>query len=144
MALLALGASLLLGGAARAGPITGIVSFGDSLSDVGNDYLGSGGVQPAPAADYYHGHFSNGPIWLEYLAKDLGIAAPTPALAGGTDYAFGGAQTGPGFSTFAGAQVRTSIPRSACTSPRTRRMPLSSSPSGEEPMTPSTAARPIR
>src|SRR5689334_1798853 len=102
---LALGASLLLGGAAWAAPITGIVSFGDSLSDVGNDFIGSGGKEPDPAADYYHGHFSNGPIWLEYLAKDLGVATPTPALAGGTDYAFGGAQTGPGFSTFVGAQV---------------------------------------
>ena len=105
MAVLALGACLLLGVAAEAGPITGIVSFGDSLSDVGNDFVASGGTQPAPAADYYKGHFSNGPIWLEYLAKDLGVPTPTPALAGGTDYAFGGAQTGPGYSTFVGAQV---------------------------------------
>jgi phospholipase/lecithinase/hemolysin len=105
MAVLALGASLVLGVASEAGQISGIVSFGDSLSDVGNDFIGSKGTEPDPAADYYQGHFSNGPIWLEYLAQNLGVATPTPALAGGTDYAFGGAQTGPGFSTFVGAQV---------------------------------------
>jgi phospholipase/lecithinase/hemolysin len=102
---LALVTCLLAGSAARAGRITGIVSFGDSLSDVGNDSIGSGGTQPAPTSDYFHGHFSNGPIWLEYLASHLGVAAPTPSLAGGSDYAFGGAQTGTGTSTFAGAQV---------------------------------------
>jgi phospholipase/lecithinase/hemolysin len=105
MAVIALGTSVLFTGGTRAGQITGIVSFGDSLSDVGNDFIGSGGTEPDPASVYDHGRFSNGPIWLEYLAHDLGLAAPTPALAGGTDYAFGGAQTGPGFTTFVGNQV---------------------------------------
>jgi len=91
-------------GGARAGQITGIVSFGDSLSDVGNDNIASGGAAP-PSPPYYQGHFSNGPIWLEYLAKDLGVPAPTPYLAGGSDYAFGGAQTGPGYSNFMGYQI---------------------------------------
>ncbi len=102
---LALFASVHFGDAARGDGITGIVSFGDSLSDVGNAYLGSGMTQPAPVSAYYQGHFSNGPIWVEYLAKDLGVAAPTAALAGGTDYAFGGAQTGSGYASLAGAQV---------------------------------------
>jgi len=93
-------------GGARGGGITGIVSFGDSLSDVGNDYIASGGTEP-PSPPYYQGHFSNGPIWLEYLAKDLGVPAPTPYLspAGGSDYAFGGAETGPGYSNFMGYQI---------------------------------------
>jgi phospholipase/lecithinase/hemolysin len=93
------------GVAARGDQITGIVSFGDSLSDVGNAYLGSGKTQPTPVSAYYQGHFSNGPIWLESMAKDLGIAAPTASLSGGTDYAFGGAQTGTGYANFAGFQV---------------------------------------
>ena len=80
----------------QAGDITGIVAFGDSLSDVGNISIATGGV--SPGASYYHGHYSNGPIWLEYLANRLGVAAPTPSLAGGTDNALGGAETGNGLS----------------------------------------------
>ena len=84
-----------LGTSLQAGDITGIVAFGDSLSDVGNTYLASG-IPPSPP--YYQGHYSNGPIWLEYLANSLGVAAPTASLAGGTDYAWGGAETGNGLS----------------------------------------------
>lgn len=101
----AAGIVLVSGDVGRADPITGIVSFGDSLSDVGNTSIGSGGSQPAPTADYYQGRFSNGPVWVESLAKDLGVPVPTASLAGGTGYAFGGAQTGYGTTTVAGAQV---------------------------------------
>jgi phospholipase/lecithinase/hemolysin len=83
-----------LGASARAGDITGIVAFGDSLSDTGNTFLAAG----TPPAPYYQGHYSNGPIWLEYLAGRLGVAAPMPSLGGGTDNAWGGAQTGDGLS----------------------------------------------
>jgi hypothetical protein len=55
MAVIALGLITSAGGQARADQITGIVSFGDSLSDVGNDYLASGGTQPAPVVDYSQG-----------------------------------------------------------------------------------------
>jgi hypothetical protein len=48
----------------RAGDITGIVSFGDSLTDTGNYYTATG----EPAAPYYDGRFSNGSLWVEYLA----------------------------------------------------------------------------
>jgi outer membrane lipase/esterase len=91
-------------GRAQGGQFTGIVSFGDSLSDVGNDFIGSGGTQPDPPADYYQGRFTNGGNWLDYLASDLGVAAPRPALAGGFNFAFGGASTGPGFTTFVPGQ----------------------------------------
>jgi phospholipase/lecithinase/hemolysin len=105
MALIALGMITLTGGAARGGQITGIVSFGDSLSDLGNFYAATGGASPPSSLHYDHGRFSNGPIWLEYLAHDLGIAAPIASVNGGTDYAFGGATTGSGYtsSTFLGA-----------------------------------------
>jgi phospholipase/lecithinase/hemolysin len=96
---------MIAGGGARGDQITGIVSFGDSLSDVGNDYLASGGTQPAPAADYYQGRFTNGGNWLDYLAHDLGVAAPVASLAGGSDYAFGGASTGSGTTTYAPGQA---------------------------------------
>ena len=86
----------MLGTSLRAGDITGIVAFGDSLSDVGNTYHAFG-YPPSPP--YYQGHYSNGPIWLEYLAGQLGVAVPTPSLAGGTDNAWGFAKTGDGSTT---------------------------------------------
>lgn len=105
-AAIALAMITFAGGRAQGDQITGIVSFGDSLSDVGNDSIASGGTQPAPPADYYQGLFTNGPNWLGYLAHDLGVAAPVASLAGGSDYAFGGASTGSGTTTYApGEQV---------------------------------------
>ena len=77
-----------------AGEISGIVSFGDSLTDTGNLFAATG----QPPAPYYQGRFSNGPVWVEYLANQLGVAAPTPSLLGGTDYAWGGAATGDGLA----------------------------------------------
>ena len=49
-----------------------IVVYGDSLSDVGRFYAASGGTIP-PSPPYSNGKFSNGPIWVEYLASKLGI-----------------------------------------------------------------------
>ncbi len=67
--------------------------FGDSLSDVGNDFLVTGGAEPAPP--YANGQFSNGPVWAQDLSHSLGLGTLKPSLApGGTDYAFGGATTG--------------------------------------------------
>jgi outer membrane lipase/esterase len=65
-----------------------IYVFGDSYCDVGNIFLATGGAEPGPP--YYNGRFSNGPIWIEHVAGGLGLPM-TPSLAGGTDYAFGGA-----------------------------------------------------
>lgn len=61
-----------------------MVVFGDSLSDVGNNYQ---------APPYWNGRYSNGPVWVEYLDTRLGLAPLTPSSMGGTDYATGGAQT---------------------------------------------------
>ena len=38
--------------------------------------------------------FSNGPVWAQDLAQSLGLPALQPSLAGGTDFAYGGAETG--------------------------------------------------
>jgi phospholipase/lecithinase/hemolysin len=75
--------------AASAGSFDAIYVFGDSYSDVGNIYLATGGAKPA--APYYNGRFSNGPIWVDHLAGAYGLTL-TPSLEGGTDYAFGGAE----------------------------------------------------
>jgi outer membrane lipase/esterase len=53
---------------------TALVAFGDSLSDTGNA-----------------GRFSNGPVWVEHLAKSLGLPL-RPSRAGGTNHAVGGAR----------------------------------------------------
>ncbi|HVN47165.1 MAG TPA: SGNH/GDSL hydrolase family protein [Steroidobacteraceae bacterium] len=90
LAFLAVG--LLLGPGLQAGPYDAIYAFGDSLSDVGNIFHVTKGVEPA--APYVNGQFSNGPVWVQDLAAGLGVPALTPSLLGGTDYAYGGAQTG--------------------------------------------------
>ncbi|CAH2599226.1 SGNH/GDSL hydrolase family protein [Rhodovastum atsumiense] len=69
-----------------------LYAFGDSLSDTGNDQATTGGI--VPVAPYADGNFSNGPVWVEYLAGQLGLPLPQPSLQGGGNFAFGGAQTG--------------------------------------------------
>ena len=84
-------------------PFDEIIVFGHSGSDPGNAFRLSGEVVAAPP--YFGGRFSNGPLWIEWLANRLGFQHPTeknfypsPSLAGGTCYAYGGAETGSGFS----------------------------------------------
>ncbi|MBS0639074.1 MAG: SGNH/GDSL hydrolase family protein [Proteobacteria bacterium] len=88
------------------GGFSNIYAFGDSLSDTGNAWIGTARV--VPNGDLYsNGRFSNGPVWVEDLAKDLGLPAPGPSVTGGTDYAYGGAQTG---ATSAHALNPTDLP----------------------------------
>jgi outer membrane lipase/esterase len=77
--------------------------FGDSLSDAGNNAVIFGAnVTPVPISGnsfiptfpYASGHYTNGPVWAQSFAFNLGLSA-SPSLLGGTDYAFGGATTGP-------------------------------------------------
>jgi len=69
-----------------------LYAFGDSLSDAGNVYIATGAAQPG--APYFPGEFSNGPNWVEDLSTKLGLGPDLPMLAGGNDWAFGGATTG--------------------------------------------------
>jgi phospholipase/lecithinase/hemolysin len=91
--------------AAAGAAYTGIYSFGDSLSDAGNVYLATGGLEPA--APYSLGRYSNGPVWTQVLSAGLGLGALTPTLFGGTDFAWGGATTGYGGTLDPGAPVPT-------------------------------------
>jgi outer membrane lipase/esterase len=54
-----------------------LVVFGDSLSDTGNA-----------------GRFSNGPVWVEQLAAQLGLSLQ-PSASGGLNFAVGGARLDP-------------------------------------------------
>ncbi|MEH2278216.1 MAG: SGNH/GDSL hydrolase family protein [Nostoc sp.] len=65
-----------------------IYVFGDSFSDTGNAFNATNRTFP-PSSTYFNGRFSNGPVWVEYLAQDLGLSF-NPR----TNFAFGGATTG--------------------------------------------------
>jgi phospholipase/lecithinase/hemolysin len=58
-----------------------IVSFGDSISDHGNDgnFFNALGLPfPFQPEEFYpDGRFSNGPMWIESFAEGLGLAIPT-------------------------------------------------------------------
>lgn len=71
---------------------TALYSFGDAWSDAGNAWIASKHAQPA--TPYSGGRYTNGAVWLQDLATQLTLAAPTPSLSGGTDFAIGGGQTG--------------------------------------------------
>ena len=95
-------AALASAPAAHAGPYNTFVVFGDSLSDngnnaaaglfdpfqtiTGNSYVPSNTYAPA-------GTYSNGLVWASDFAAMIGLPL-APSLAGGTDFAFGGATTG--------------------------------------------------
>jgi phospholipase/lecithinase/hemolysin len=92
--------ALMSASTARAADFSAEYVFGDSLSDVGNVYLATTHAPTGqePASPYVGGQFSNGPVWAQDLAGRLGLLPLTPSLAGGTDYAFGGATTGSPFT----------------------------------------------
>jgi phospholipase/lecithinase/hemolysin len=76
--------------------------FGDSLSDSGNNALAlpPGAITPVPISGndfvptfpYASTHYTNDSVWAQSFAQALGLQA-NPSLAGGTDFAFGGART---------------------------------------------------
>jgi phospholipase/lecithinase/hemolysin len=69
----------------HANPFSKIYVFGDSLSDPGNLYNVTQSLQPyeqffgqdipvtPPSPPYFDGRFTNGSLWVENLAADLGI-----------------------------------------------------------------------
>jgi outer membrane lipase/esterase len=86
---------------AAAGPYSSLIVFGDSLSDNGNNAL-AGLFDPTqvitgnsyiPSNTYASRVYSNGPVWASDVAAAIGVPL-VPSLAGGTDFAFGGATTG--------------------------------------------------
>lgn len=85
----ALMAGLAVAPAARAAPISNVFVFGDSLLDVGNVSLATGGANPP--AFYYNGRWSNGPLAVDLFAAHLGVTL-APSLLGGSNFAWGGAQ----------------------------------------------------
>jgi phospholipase/lecithinase/hemolysin len=78
-------------------PYDAIYVLGDSLSDQGNLFAATsiltGGTNPLPdPSRYFNGRFSNGPVYTDILAHDLGLPLG-PSIAGGNNFAYGGART---------------------------------------------------
>lgn len=69
-------------------PINRLYVFGDSLSDVGTVFHATGGMYPSRST-YFQGRYSNGRVWVEYLADRLHL---TPAQV--NNFACGGSTTG--------------------------------------------------
>lgn len=81
--------------------------FGDSFADAGNVSVATapfGTRIPVSPPYYQQGYgpgglltasvFSNGPVWAQDLSGLLGLGTLAPSLYGGTDFAYGGAETG--------------------------------------------------
>jgi outer membrane lipase/esterase len=95
----------------------GLFVFGDSLSDSGNDALAIGanaaqvitGNTYIPSQPYASGQFTNGDVWVKDFAALIGLAPfGQPSLAGGGNFAFGGARVatdGPGLAPSLAAQT---------------------------------------
>lgn len=69
-------------------PITEVYVFGDSLSDTGMVFRATGGMYP-PNPTYFQGRYSNGRVWIEYLAESLHLSSKQTH-----NFAYGGATTG--------------------------------------------------
>lgn len=109
--------------AALASSFSQFYVFGDSLSDNGNASIALGPLFPSnygtytfPGTSLTTQYFSDGPnttpvaaappgLWVDQLAGKLGMTDPEPVLAGGTNYAVGGAQTGSSNAQDIGKQV---------------------------------------
>lgn len=79
---------------ARFEPVNKIYVFGDSLSDVGAVFRATGGMYP-PNLTYFQGRYSNGRVWVEYLADRLEIKSSQV-----NNFACGGATSGSESNTF--------------------------------------------
>ncbi len=88
---------LSMSAAANATSYNSLVVFGDSLSDSGNifDLFGGAfGPNPPYADSRFTSNYTNGDaglVWVEHLAGLMGLPLDN-SVAGGTNYAFGGAR----------------------------------------------------
>jgi phospholipase/lecithinase/hemolysin len=105
-------------------PFNQLVVFGDSVSDDGNGSIiwnaqsGAPWQSATPQNNYSNNRYTDGPdtqpatsqpalIWTDLLASRLGLAAPGPSLAGGTDYAAYGAAANSGNNQYPSIAMQT-------------------------------------
>ncbi|UAJ09139.1 SGNH/GDSL hydrolase family protein [Glacieibacterium megasporae] len=89
---LAVGAAVGTAVPAAASRPDGLIVFGDSLVDAGNAYIGTNGLTAQPGYGYFDGRYSNGPVWTDLIEQRLTGHYTVPFLAGGVNYAVGGAE----------------------------------------------------
>lgn len=82
---------------AHAQAFTRVITFGDSLSDVGNVASQTFGI--SPGSSYYNNRYSNGPLWIDSLSSKLNLGASVNSRASGYNYATGGTRSGTGYVT---------------------------------------------
>jgi hypothetical protein len=95
--------SLLLAGVVQAATFTDLITFGDSLCDVGNVAgITTPGIAPLVSGCYQETNFSDNVIWNERLAAYWGLPArtpgrdtwgPMPAALSGSTWAWGGSES---------------------------------------------------
>mmetsp|Transcript_31575 Transcript_31575/g.48432 ORF Transcript_31575/g.48432 Transcript_31575/m.48432 type:complete len:384 (-) Transcript_31575:723-1874(-) len=78
-------------GSGKKAPPRDLVAFGDSLSDTGN----ANQKYPCTTLSFCGDRFSNGPVVLEIIATQLGIAVSPAYSPGGNNFAFAGARATP-------------------------------------------------
>ena len=84
-----------------------LVVFGDSLSDMGN---AKSSLNVPDTPPYWQGRFSNGPVWIEHLSDAYGVSTTVgTGTSLGDNRAFGGSQTGTGYSYILLPNVGTQI-----------------------------------
>ncbi len=102
------------GGAAS---FSGVLAFGDSLSDRGNTVAVFGPVLNATDAYnsrfYDDGRWSNGPLWIENVNAALTgrpwLRNPGSPTSIGADFAWGGSTSGTGYTSGVLANLRTQV-----------------------------------
>ncbi|HEX2540641.1 MAG TPA: SGNH/GDSL hydrolase family protein [Caldimonas sp.] len=95
-------AAVLAASTSAASAVDGLVIFGNSISDAGNVAIAIG-ANPAqtitsnsyiPGQPYGSNQFTDGDVWAKTFAGALGLGSfAQPSLAGGLNFAFGGART---------------------------------------------------
>lgn len=82
--------------AAQSSTYSGLLVFGDSISDSGNRAADVGvnagqrisGNSYYPSKPYATRNYSNGPVWAQDLAQSLGLSPLTPSAKGGGNFAY--------------------------------------------------------
>ena len=88
--------------------IPNLLVFGDSLSDMGNAKSSILNVPDVPP--YWQDRFSNGEVWIDHISERYGVTTTIGSGSNpGDNRAFGGSQTGQGYSYFVLPNTGTQI-----------------------------------
>jgi outer membrane lipase/esterase len=85
-------AAFALPSLASAATFSTYIVFGDSLVDAGNVRIATGGATPSAALGYFQGRFTNGYDYTDLLSIATFGRPTTASLAGGNNFAWGGAR----------------------------------------------------